>query len=264
MGADIASEKCGTPGTRLAAIGYRPTLVATDGSLGLAEHPPFDRVIATCSVPAIPWAWARQTRVGGLILADLKLDGHAGNLVLLHRHDDRAEGRFDAGYGSFMTMRHAEPPPPKPAYPRHDRATAARSVTHLELPRPWEDLVFWFFAHLDADLARARHGQVMDSATRHPGDAFLATPDGSWCEISAHPDGSGGREVWQGGPRKLWAELEAAHRRWSRLGQPGWERFGLTVTTQDHTVWLDAPDGAYSWLLTYPRASPGPQLEIHR
>lgn len=91
------------------------------------------------------------------------------------------------------------------------------------------------------------HGQVMDPDTRQPGDAFLAIPDGSWCEISAHPDGSGDRQVWQGGPRKLWNQLEAAHHRWSRLGQPGWERFGLTVTEQSHAVWLDQPDDGHSW-----------------
>lgn len=93
---DVNPELIKLARERLAAIGYQPTLVATDGSLGLPEHAPFDRVIVTCSVPAIPWPWVEQTRVDGLILADLKLDGHAGNLVLLHRHDDRAEGRFDA------------------------------------------------------------------------------------------------------------------------------------------------------------------------
>ena len=245
---DIDAELIGLARTRLAAIGYRPTLVAADGSLGLAEHAPFDRVIATCSVPSIPWAWVRQTRVGGLILADLKLGGHAGNLVLLQRGDDRAEGRFDPTYGSFMSIRQSAPPPPSLPYPDRDRATASASVTHLDLARPWEHLVFWFFVHLDTDLGAACHGQVMDPATGQPGDAFLATPDGSWCEISVHPDG-GGREVWQGGPRKLWDQIEAADQRWSHLGQPGWERFGLTVTEQGHTVWLDAADGDHSWPL---------------
>ena len=91
---------------RLARIGYRPTLVTADGADGLPEHAPYDRIVGTCSVPSVPWAWVEQVREGGLILVDLKLAPLAGNLVLLHRDDQRADGRFDPTYASFMAMRH--------------------------------------------------------------------------------------------------------------------------------------------------------------
>ena len=90
---------------RLARIGYRFTLVAADGADGLPEHAPYDRIMATCSVPAIPRAWLEQTRVGELILADLKLSVHAGNLVPLTRLANRAEGRFDRTWAGFMALR---------------------------------------------------------------------------------------------------------------------------------------------------------------
>ncbi|MGH3599498.1 MAG: methyltransferase domain-containing protein [Pseudonocardiaceae bacterium] len=45
---------------RLARIGYHPTLVTADGANGLPEHAPYDRIIATCSVPAVPWSWVEQ------------------------------------------------------------------------------------------------------------------------------------------------------------------------------------------------------------
>lgn len=56
---------------RLAKIGYHPTLVIADGANGLPDHAPYDRIIATCSVPAVPGSWVEQTREEGLILADV-------------------------------------------------------------------------------------------------------------------------------------------------------------------------------------------------
>jgi len=40
--------------------------------------------------------WVRQVRVGGLILVDVKRRPAAGNLILLRRYQNRAEGQFDA------------------------------------------------------------------------------------------------------------------------------------------------------------------------
>ncbi|MGB9280551.1 MAG: hypothetical protein WCB57_10790 [Pseudonocardiaceae bacterium] len=44
----------------------------------------------------------QQTREEGLILVDVKIGKQAGNLVLLHKRGQQAEGRFDPTYGSFM------------------------------------------------------------------------------------------------------------------------------------------------------------------
>jgi methyltransferase of ATP-grasp peptide maturase system len=236
---------------RLAALGYRPTLVTGDGAEGLAEYAPYDRIIVTCSVRAVPWVWVRQVRVGGLLLVDVKPRPVAGNLVLLRRYADRAEGRFDARYGSFMAMREANDAAPAddPPRPQRDRSLADQRTTSLDLPRPWENLVFWFFASTHSDLRIAQYGQGMDPATRQPGDAFLVDHGGAWCEISAHPNDQGQRRVWQAGPRRLWDDVEAAYHYWEQLGGPGWERFGLTVTENGHTVWLDDPGSPHRWLL---------------
>jgi methyltransferase of ATP-grasp peptide maturase system len=236
---------------RLVALGYRPTLVTGNGAEGLAEYSPYDRIVATCSVRAVPWVWVRQVRVGGLILVDVKPRAVAGNLVLLRRYEDRAEGRFDARYGSFMAMREAPDSAPAEDSPRpqRDRSSADQRTTSVDLPRPWENLVFWFFANIHSDLHIVQHGQGMDPATKQPGDAFLVDQCGAWCEISAHPNDRGQRRVWQAGPRRLWDDIEAAYHDWEHLDRPGWERFGLTVTEKDHTVWLDDPDSPHRWLL---------------
>ena len=78
---------------------------------------------------------------------------------------------------------------------------------------------------------------------RH-GPAATRGPDRSWCEVSEHTG-----QVWEAGPTPLWAAVEDAHRRWHQLDQPGWDRFGLTVTPDRQWVWLDAPDGDHSWPL---------------
>lgn len=48
--------------------------------------------------------------------------------------------------------------------------------------------------------------------------------------------------VWQGGPRRLWDEAEAAYRWWVGQGEPPPGRFGVTVDGADGRVWLDDPD----------------------
>lgn len=110
---------------RLAALGYHPTLKAADGVHGLPEHAPFDRIIATCSVATVPWAWVQQTRDGGLILTDVKIGRHAGNLVLLRRHAApwhvlqpawRAPG--PAGMGTLRPHRDPRSPTDLARFPR--------------------------------------------------------------------------------------------------------------------------------------------------
>jgi hypothetical protein len=49
-------------------------------------------------------------------------------------------------------------------------------------------------------------------------------------------------EVYQSGPRSLWGEVEAAWRWWEDQGRPGFDRFGLTVTPESQSAWLDHPD----------------------
>jgi hypothetical protein len=110
----------------------------------MPEQAPFDRIIATCSLPAVPWAWAEQVREGGLVLVDVKRSVHAGNLVLLTRHVDRLEGRFLSRWAGFMAIRDADEAPGN-ATAVDDVQAGTRSTTYLE-PLPWSSLVPWFFA----------------------------------------------------------------------------------------------------------------------
>ncbi|MGH3719139.1 MAG: methyltransferase domain-containing protein [Pseudonocardiaceae bacterium] len=231
---------------RLARIGYRPTLVVADGTSGLPEHAPYDRIIATCSVPAIPRAWLDQTRIGGLILADLKLSVHAGNLVLLTRLTDRAEGRFEHTWAGFMALRPTTPATIADHQVTRDRAQATPRTTQLNQLRPGDNLLTWFLAQLTVP-DEIGYGHTVTEG--RPGDVFLTSTDGSWCEVSHHTD-NGTRQVWEAGPTPLWRAVEDADHLWHELGRPRWDRFGLTATTEQQWIWLDSPNGDHTWPLT--------------
>ena len=147
---------------RLAELGLAPTLSAAHGAGGMPEHAPFDRIIATCSLPAVPWAWAEQVREVGLVLVDVKRSVHAGNLVLLTRHADRLEGRFLARWAGFMAIRDADQAP-NSAATVGDVQAGIRSGTHLD-PLPWSALVPWFLAHARSIMSKtSRRSSAGDS-----------------------------------------------------------------------------------------------------
>src|SRR5205807_4637125 len=57
---DVDAGLVDRAGQRLAALGYRPNVVAADGGAGCPEDAPFDRIIATVALPRVPAAWIEQ------------------------------------------------------------------------------------------------------------------------------------------------------------------------------------------------------------
>jgi protein-L-isoaspartate O-methyltransferase len=230
---------------RLAAIGYHPTVVAADGAEGLPEHAPFNRIMATCSVPRVPWAWAGQLTDDGAILVDLKPANSAGNLVLLRRVRDRLEGRFTARWAAFMTMR--SPTVPVPPAARAARADGLRTRSTTAPAVPWQgaSTVAWFLAQTQLPPGLV-YGFDLDPDTRQPVATTIKARDGSWARVG-HADST----VTEAGDTPLWAIIDRFHDQWLGLGEPTWDRLGLTVTPDGrHRVWLDEPDGAYVWDLS--------------
>ncbi|RZS40886.1 protein-L-isoaspartate(D-aspartate) O-methyltransferase [Herbihabitans rhizosphaerae] len=245
---DIEPDLVDLARERLAEAGHHPTVVARDGADGFPEHAPFDRLIATCSVPAIPAAWVRQVRPGGKILADIKTGVSAGSLVLLTRYDDDAAvGRFDPVYAAFMALRPSAGVPAVPTRVDRNRDAARQRTSQLNPTTPWDNLLTWFLASftLGPDVAAAGYTGPDDNDTNEqpaPAAVWITTPDGSWTEISLR-DHDGEHRVHEGGPRNLWTLIEQAHRDWTDHGQPDWDRLGLTVTRDEQRVWLDEPSG---------------------
>ncbi|HEY8471674.1 MAG TPA: ATP-grasp peptide maturase system methyltransferase [Natronosporangium sp.] len=219
--------------TALREVGYAPTIVVGDGTVGAAIEDGYDRLIATCSVPDLPAAWLRHTRPGGAILTSLHRDLGGGTLVRLWVDGGGgAEGRFLPTYGSFMPIRTA------PVVDPAARLAAALATYPAAAPAratriPPEALDSNDFGMVAALQLPGVASIGFDPATGP--QRWLLADDGSWACV----DESAGT-VSQSGARRLWDEVEDIHEQWVRRGRPIRERLGLTVTSQgEHRFWVD-------------------------
>lgn len=100
---DLDEEITESARTHLAAAGYRPAVVTGDGARGCPERAPYDRIVATCTLPSVPYAWLTQCRPGALVLSPLS----TGLILLRVRDGAHAEGRFLATSAYFVALRGA-------------------------------------------------------------------------------------------------------------------------------------------------------------
>lgn len=98
---DLDEEIAESARVHLAAAGHRPAVIAGDGARGCPEHAPYDRIVATCEIPAVPHPWLAQSRPGGRILAPLS----TGLILLAVQDPDHAEGRFLDTSAYFVPLR---------------------------------------------------------------------------------------------------------------------------------------------------------------
>lgn len=225
----------------LQAAGVAPHVVTADGAAvaDLAtEH-----ITATCSVRRVPPRWVAGVTPGGTILVPWETPWFCyGLLHLAKQPDGTASGPFHP-HGAFMLMRGQrtdlrifrdvvrddqvpdESSTTLSPWKVADADWAAQFAIGLQLPDVW---CAW---HHDPDVAGVE--------TR----LWVATTDAaSWAAVDDDGQRSGGFTVWEHGPRRLWAEVEAAYRWWTEAGEPGPEAFGMTVTPDGrHTAWLGRP-----------------------
>ncbi|MER7667709.1 methyltransferase domain-containing protein [Kitasatospora sp. NPDC096128] len=225
----------------LARAGLAPTVVEGDGQLGWEQGAPYSRVIATCSLLEIPPAWLSQTAPGGIIVAPFGTEYGGEQIVRLTVNDDgtSASGRFTRS-SAFMRLRQQRMDrPPFEDYLRGREWPADGVLTTTTLAPP--DTGGWF----EQFVIGAAVPGVFWRAECYDNGAYtlwLYSRDTlSWASAD-YERARTEYEVYQSGPRKLWDEVEAAWRWWDDQGRPGFDRFGLTVGPEGHTVWLDSPE----------------------
>ncbi|MEV0170405.1 methyltransferase domain-containing protein [Streptomyces sp. NPDC050803] len=238
---EIDSTVAAAARQRCTRFGTPVLVLERDGEEGDEAGGPYDRIIATAGVREVPRAWIRDTRPGGLILAPWGTHfSNQDSLVGLTVSEDgaSASGRF-LGPVEFMKLRSQRSPfAGHDAYVTNGVSGADRSTTTVaESELLGEDR---FTAAQFAVGLRVRdcHHQVAAQRNGARPVWFYGLTDRSWaCVMFRH--GQAESQVWQSGPRRLWDEVATAHAWWRAAGEPGCERFGLTVTADGQRAWLD-------------------------
>ncbi|WP_371095606.1 ATP-grasp peptide maturase system methyltransferase [Streptomyces sanglieri] len=216
----------------LEAVGFSTWTATGDGLLGHPCRAPYDRVIATCAVRRIPYAWIRQTRPGGVVLGTVgSWPWGTGLAKLTVAGDGTAEGAI-IGRSSFMQARAQAVAPV--AGDLSARTAYADSERHaLVSPLVLEEWMPAFLSQLavpGAQFVRATDG---DGAPLR----YLFDPEReSFAEFLS--DG----ESWtvrQGGPVALWDDVERSLIAWQDAGAPEIDSVRLRVTPASHQYWID-------------------------
>ncbi|MFG3257198.1 rRNA adenine N-6-methyltransferase family protein [Streptomyces sp. NPDC048172] len=246
---EIDPDLAETARARLRAAGHHPTVLTADGT-GIGHGPssgpgpgPYDRILSTVALRRVPPHLVAQLRPGGLLLAPWGTDySHQDALLRLTGHaDGTASGPFLRPL-EFMKARGQRTPDPRTEdYAPADWSAAGPPATTRLAP---QDLGTAPFAParwaLGLALPRTAHRLGRPCPGAHSGWWYSLT-DRSWAAASWQPDAPA--KIWQGGPRKLWDQVESAWHWWDGNGRPAHDRYGLTVAPDGtHHPWLDTPD----------------------
>lgn len=214
--------------------GHPVRVIAGDGTAGYPAGAPYDRVIATASVSVVPCSWVEQTRPGGRIVFPFAGTFDGALAVLVVDDDGVARGRFHDEAG-FMRLRNQRRDPHVWWLGEDD---ADVRPTRRYLREPFDDAATGFAVGLW--LPGCTTGDIDEGG---PANTLLLShsPSQSWASLTAGLDE---HEITQYGPRRLWDELETAYDWWMNSGRPSRDRFGLAVTPDGQTFWLDNPDHA--------------------
>ncbi|MEV6553910.1 methyltransferase domain-containing protein [Streptomyces sp. NPDC051597] len=225
---EIDPAVCEQARAALAATGYEQvTVIRADGELGHPPHGPYDPVLSTAAVLAIPYPWIEQTRPGGLIVTPWRTAFCSHGLARLTVHDNgTASGHF-AGATTFMTLRGQRPRTRIGELYTTKRWQEARSS-----PLTPADLV----TRLDDPHAAFAVGLRLPGVAHWPQEGHWWCNNDSW----AHADEEGTLHQW--GPRDLATETATALDAWHTEGCPTLFDYGLTATKDGPVFWLGDHD----------------------
>ncbi|MGW0117166.1 methyltransferase domain-containing protein [Streptomyces sp. NPDC003327] len=176
---DLDEEIAESARAHLAAAGYRPAVRVADGARGCPERAPYDRIVATCAVPSVPYPWLRQCRPGALVLTPMS----TGLLLLRVRDAEHAEGRFLRTPAYFVPLRGSGAVTPRPAPAGDERVGFLYGLVGDRLDRR-EALSLW---RREGRPERERFGVTVSGELQW---AWLDDPGGPYAWPLLSPAGS--------------------------------------------------------------------------
>lgn len=206
-----------------------------------------DRIAAMVSVPAIPPSWLTSLKPDGRLAVSIA--GTSITITARKLEDGSAWGMVELEPGGFMRTRGpGDYPPPvvervtaEMTYSDEDASVSPYPVVNLDSAPELSSLLILTVPGIE---------WVHDTGPDGTQTTWLAHPDGSWARAEGHRDYPTAR-TFQGGPRRLWDELDRIRYDWLAAGRL--RLFGAEVRIQ--------PDGettfsAGPWSLTLPAAEP--------
>ncbi|NYE40741.1 SAM-dependent methyltransferase [Streptomyces fulvorobeus] len=195
---------------RLAAFGRTPRVAAVDATgelLGLE----YDRIMATVSVRPVPTSWLRALRPGGRLVTTI---AHTALLITADMGADGiARGAVQPDPATFMeTRRQADYPAKLTTVFVSARVREGEDVRPPDGPIPdlWQEWPLRWLYELDTPGVETRAASHGDGRRL----VWLLARDGSWARAE-----TGDRPlIHQGGPRRLWDDLERVRRKWEESG----------------------------------------------
>ncbi|MFI5814879.1 protein-L-isoaspartate(D-aspartate) O-methyltransferase [Streptomyces sp. NPDC051643] len=214
---------------RLDRIGLHPRLVVCNITGALPEQ--YDRIVSTVSVRPVPRTWLTALRSGGRLVTTIAGTG----LVLTadKTPDGGAVGRIELDPASFMQTRHGD----DYEYPTEKVHTAAVEQEGDEVETDRYPLLYppdsWAVRSM---LALAVPGidyrqEEIDGVRT----VWLLHADGSWARATA-TEFLGSPVVHQGGPQRLWRELQRIRNRLNREGELPAHGAKVTITPDGETT----------------------------
>ncbi|WP_405933658.1 protein-L-isoaspartate(D-aspartate) O-methyltransferase [Streptomyces sp. NBC_00827] len=227
---DVDDELVTTAKDRLARWGHRPRMEVCDITGDLPGQ--YDRIVATVSVRPVPVSWLHALRPGGRLVTTI---AGTGLIVIADKTaDGGAVGRISSDAAGFMRTRHGDDydRPTAEMWEKLEQAEGEHVSTSryplLYVPDSWEVL-----SMLELIVPGIDHRTEVDGDER---TVWMLHPDGSWARATS-TGFLDSPTVHQGGPRRLWKDLERIRNRLNREG--GLPVYGAHVTiTPDGTTTL--------------------------
>jgi protein-L-isoaspartate(D-aspartate) O-methyltransferase len=72
-------------------MGYRPHFFLGDGSKGIEEHAPYDKILVTAGAPMVPEIMLKQLKIGGMLVIPVGNEKQQKMLTVLRVGEDDYE-----------------------------------------------------------------------------------------------------------------------------------------------------------------------------